>query len=200
MNQRGFANIVLPVVIVAIIAVGGYFVFVKKSEPVTQQPTTALPKNETVNWKIYQNNKYGFELKYPENFYITQEGLWGEEGSIDSQFYVDLSEYKVAPERASRGIRIVIGNFSGDFQKYVEEMIKDSIESANDTFSASDSINNVVRSEIKINNIIGYKVEGITGFGYYNIYFTKNGKIFSINNGIDDNLFKKILSTFKFIQ
>ena len=79
-------------------------------------------------------------------------------------------------------------------------MIKDSIESANDTFSASDSINNVVRSEIKINNIIGYKVEGITGFGYYNIYFTKNGKIFSINNGIDDNLFKKILSTFKFIQ
>lgn len=39
MNQKGFANIVLIVAIVAIVAVGGYFVFVKKTEPVAQQPT-----------------------------------------------------------------------------------------------------------------------------------------------------------------
>ncbi len=39
MNQKGFANIILIVVIVAIVVVGGYFAFVKKSEPVAQQPT-----------------------------------------------------------------------------------------------------------------------------------------------------------------
>ncbi|MDO8728935.1 MAG: hypothetical protein Q7K26_03510, partial [bacterium] len=33
MNQKGFANIVLIIVIVTIIAVGGYFVFVKRSGP-----------------------------------------------------------------------------------------------------------------------------------------------------------------------
>jgi|SRR3989344_8701798 len=38
-NQKGFANVVLIIVIVAIVAVGGYFAFIKKSEPVAQQPT-----------------------------------------------------------------------------------------------------------------------------------------------------------------
>lgn len=48
MNQKGFANIILVVVIVAIIAVGGYFVFVKKSEPVAQQPTPSpTPTTQT---------------------------------------------------------------------------------------------------------------------------------------------------------
>ena len=78
-NQKGFANIVLIVVIVAIIAVGGYFVFVKKSEPITQQPTptttqnptpTATPKNETANWEVYRNEKYGIEFKHPTGWYI----------------------------------------------------------------------------------------------------------------------------------
>ena len=40
MNQKSFANIVLIFVVIAIVAIGGYFVFVKKSEPLAQQPTT----------------------------------------------------------------------------------------------------------------------------------------------------------------
>src|SRR3989344_2459164 len=84
MNQKGFANIVLIVVIVAIIAVGGYFVFVKKSEPIAQQPTpnptetkipispTATPtsKNETANWAVYSNTKHNYSFRYPTNFTI----------------------------------------------------------------------------------------------------------------------------------
>jgi len=37
-NQKGFANIILVVVIVILLGAVGYFAFVKKSEPVTQQP------------------------------------------------------------------------------------------------------------------------------------------------------------------
>ena len=45
MNQKGFANIILVVVVVILVGVVGYFVFVKKSEPITQQPTSTPTSN-----------------------------------------------------------------------------------------------------------------------------------------------------------
>lgn len=82
-NQKG--NIVLMIVgIVAILAIGGgvgYFVAkkpvqkeemkdrvkerVQKQEQKTQQE---VEKDETADWKIYRNDDYGFEMKYPKEF------------------------------------------------------------------------------------------------------------------------------------
>ncbi len=83
MNQKGFANIVLVIVIVAVlVGAVGYFAFVKKSEPITQQPTptptqtntpvspTPTPKNGTANWAVYSNTKYNYSFRYPTNFTI----------------------------------------------------------------------------------------------------------------------------------
>lgn len=78
-SQKGFANIALIIVIIAIIAVGGYFVFVKKLEPVTQQipptPTqtssnqlTPTPSSETADWKTYRNTKYSYEIQYSKDW------------------------------------------------------------------------------------------------------------------------------------
>ncbi len=47
MNQKRFVSIALVAVIVAIIAVGGYFVLSKKSEPITQQPTPTPTQTNT---------------------------------------------------------------------------------------------------------------------------------------------------------
>lgn len=83
MNQKGFVNITLVVVIVVLVGVVGYFTFVKKSKPIVQQPTptstttptktfTPIPistsQDGTVNWKIYSNSEYGFQFKYPSNW------------------------------------------------------------------------------------------------------------------------------------
>ena len=83
MNQKGFANIILVVMVVILLGTVGYFAFVKKFAPVAQQPTptptqttnptktpvstTPTQKNETTDWKTYKNGQYGFEFKYPPN-------------------------------------------------------------------------------------------------------------------------------------
>ncbi|MFH0755251.1 MAG: hypothetical protein V1910_01105 [bacterium] len=115
-NQKGFANIILIVVTVAVIAIGGYFVFVKKSEPklepLTQQPTFTqtkisvspiptpksvspipTPKDETADWKTYRFEKsyksreLKFEIKYPKEWRILEK-------SEDIKWYIqDPGEY-----------------------------------------------------------------------------------------------------------
>jgi len=47
MNQKGFANIILVVIIVILVGAVGYFAFVKKSEPVAQQPTPTPTQTTT---------------------------------------------------------------------------------------------------------------------------------------------------------
>jgi hypothetical protein len=85
MNQKGFANIILVVVIIILAGAVGYFALIKKSEPMAQQsptPTstqtktpvspTPAPKDKTANWKTYTNAQYGFEFKYPANYVVTK--------------------------------------------------------------------------------------------------------------------------------
>src|SRR3989344_5684993 len=45
MDQKGFANIALILIIIVLVGAGGYFIFYKKSEPITQQ--TPTPQNPT---------------------------------------------------------------------------------------------------------------------------------------------------------
>jgi len=55
----------------------GYFYY-KTSFPQTPgKPSpsvtpSAMPLDITNSWKIYQNSQYGFEIKYPPNFFITE--------------------------------------------------------------------------------------------------------------------------------
>lgn len=88
MNQKGFSNIILAIVIVIFLGVFGYFAFIKKFEPIPQQPTstttqtktptpTTTPKDETANWKVYRNDTYGFELKYPDNWEVDENSALG---------------------------------------------------------------------------------------------------------------------------
>jgi len=101
-SQKGFVNIVLVVVIVILVGVVGYFAFVKKSEPVVQQPTpiptttqsktpapTPTPGDETANWKTYTNAEYGFEFKYPSNLELNVVNVTS--GSNFDKRYVSIT-------------------------------------------------------------------------------------------------------------
>jgi hypothetical protein len=67
MNQKGFANIILVIIIVILAVAAGYFVLVKKSVTPKNSPQTSQ-LSENANWKTYQNSKFGFVFKYPDEF------------------------------------------------------------------------------------------------------------------------------------
>ena len=107
MNQKGFANIILIIVIVILVGAVGYFAFVKKSEPVAQQPTpiqttnptktpvspTTTVKDETADWTTYRNDQYGIEFRHP----VDWKSRVLKEGSIDDIVQVFSAEsYSIA--------------------------------------------------------------------------------------------------------
>ena len=93
MNQKGFANIILIVIIVLAVGAVGYFVFVKKSTPTVQQTSTSsqtnntaspTQKDETANWKTYSSSKYNFYLKYPNGWTLEESSQTDLTGTIIS--------------------------------------------------------------------------------------------------------------------
>jgi len=91
MNQKGFASIVLVIVIVLLVGVVGYFALTKKSEPVAQNPSpitnaspthttsptptpTPVVKDETASWNSYTYSSIesgilpNLTFKYPSLF------------------------------------------------------------------------------------------------------------------------------------
>jgi len=87
MRKTGFTNIILIIIVAILVGLVGYSASIQKPEapsptqtlpPSTNQPeepTTQPPvtQDKNVNWKIYRNEKYGFEFKYPKDSKL-QEG------------------------------------------------------------------------------------------------------------------------------
>lgn len=77
MNRKGFANIILVVIVIILVGAVGYFAFVKKPEPVVQQSPTPTPtqtqkfvsltptSDKTVNWKTYADSNLKYSFEYP---------------------------------------------------------------------------------------------------------------------------------------
>lgn len=90
MNQKGFANIVLIILVVILAGALGYAILVKKSTPTEQsqtnnsqntQTTTLPPTNNTVSqtspainntadWKTFSSDLMGIEVRYPSAYYV----------------------------------------------------------------------------------------------------------------------------------
>lgn len=93
-NNKGVALILIVLIIIGVLAIGGgtYYFLVKKAPKqvactqeakicpdgstvgrtgpkceFTECPT--VKTDETADWKTYQNNEYGFEIKYPNGFF-----------------------------------------------------------------------------------------------------------------------------------
>jgi len=65
-NKKAFLLILEIVVLIIILAIG-YFTYLKPLS--TNIKNQKISANETAGWKVYTNKDYGFELKYPADFF-----------------------------------------------------------------------------------------------------------------------------------
>ena len=187
-QQKGFVNIILVVVVVAILAGAvGYFTFVKKSEPVAQQPTptqtsnptktpTPNPKDETADWKIYTNAQYGFEFWHPSN--------WG----FDDQSANRLGGVDV----------FVMAPMDNNFGKNTMNVVIDTLHTLSDRrqYRISDGYQEKIIS-VGGGTVYTYSKNGVAdGMDL----FTAGGKVFQISFDPSNPIITQIISTFKFTK
>lgn len=70
-NQKGIASLlaVIIVIVVGVVVIGGVLAYQylwAPEEKVEVGEEAEAPKDETADWKVYRNEEYGFEVKYPE--------------------------------------------------------------------------------------------------------------------------------------
>ena len=140
---------------------------------------------DTSNWKIYKNEEFGFEIKYPKDWYVVEE--------LDRERVVISSDIKnpfYAP--------IVIAIRSNEKRLSIKEWFQKSYP--------KNDISKLEIQKVKFNGIDGMrfskKPDSIGSF-----YFPNEDKIYSISSldsqkNIENQkmMTEKLLSTFKFIE
>ncbi|MBI2268027.1 MAG: hypothetical protein HYU80_01105 [Candidatus Blackburnbacteria bacterium] len=105
--QRGFAAFVLLFVVLLVgVGAGAYYygkgslklpVVAPQVSPSSEISTPSSTTDETVNWKVYMDQRYGFSFKYPSDWDTTNLG----------------TSLVVAPQSVVDGIKKIAGGFGG---------------------------------------------------------------------------------------
>ena len=158
---------ILIIILAVLIGVFGYLYLSGK-----YKPTGPLKKvsDETAGWKTYTNEKYGFEIKYPPNYNVSnlRDGIVGK--SLESKYsFIDFSDLQKPYGPVNKSI--IINGIEGMESKILGNM------------------------DGGIDYGVSFKSQK-TQNGYLGVGFLTNAK--GYESKIEE--FKEILSTFKFIK
>jgi len=168
------------------------------TEPTTPESTIQLEPDITADWKVYINEKYEYEIKYPSSW------LFEEYPVINSVGFGNLPPPEGTGE-ASPTVAVDI------FSDSLPETIK--------RFSDKDHLNlrDIIQDSIIIDNLKATKIEGYIvregpikiydGFKTAGVFFQKGNTIYVISfveqykNDLEDyEIFKRMISTFRFVD
>lgn len=98
--QKGFAPILILIVLVVLAGVsGGAYYLVKSSnnrpelQPrVSGSPTAQLTQDKTPNWKTYTNDKFRYSIQYPENLKHSSRAYEGIGGTVTVDQWSDAED------------------------------------------------------------------------------------------------------------
>ena len=153
-----------------------------------EKPVVFEGEEDISDWKVYRNEKYGFEVKYPNNYIL-------EKNSEESINFWTEDRYKLNSEiilskgasRLSHNLGIEVAN-----EKWSKEKIDENLKN-----------NEVQKEEIYLNNIkiIKFLKKSDEGNIYLNCIQKNNIYIVIYkNDSTSEKEFNQILSTFKFIE
>lgn len=221
MNQKGFANIIIVIVIVVLVGAVAHFAL-RRPAPVAQestpspfqsQVTTPSPNqitspNQTpdpvptpsadqiTDWKTYRNEEFGYELKYPVDWYITQPIVNPLEILSFKADQKETRQLGIPKKEISVGIYI---NKNMPYQTVIEWADQKKVFSQREEIMvAGEKALRGRMSVIGLNNTVGID-KGFAGailihnnIGYEIIYYPYNSTRI--------NTYNKILPTFKFLR
>jgi hypothetical protein len=130
---------------------------------------------DTSNWNVYRNEKYGYEIKYPNNYQIDQTDL----GNV---FMGANSEYRA----------------TGVFVRVLNNKLEEEIRS----LKSRDSLTTVLEEkEIYLGGVKAFKLVLTNAIGVDDLfYFLRKNDISYKLRGVNSDIHNKIISTFNFIE
>ena len=188
----------LVIVIILAILVGGgvlgwQWLEFKKEMKIPEFKLSEKIKDETVNWKTYRNEEYGFEFKYPSNWEIAE----GEKA-------VTLFQEKKGLEKTIVGTMNVI--------KTTEEDLGEALSKYRESLKKNEELIDLTERQILVDGITTTEIyfkrqmEG-NKWIFNSLVFISSGKDIMIDFMRDTisreeypSAFAQILSTFKFIE
>lgn len=203
-NSKGFIQIILVLVVIALVGGGMYYFGTLKNksnivietpteEPVAQE-TQKPSADPTAGWEVYVNKEYGYSLRYPGEMYIRLI-CTGEELTVTTR-----------TEKNKRSSPVVVGECNRGGKYELETVTHPTIQPDLE----ETKYYNIIKKDIKIDDISG-KIylytftnieEGPFPKSFAIARVNKNNKTYEIYFG-DINkldLFYQILSTFKFTK
>ena len=185
---------------------GAYYLGTRNNKPHPQNPIiTSTPQpltspspssDEAANWKTYTNKKYGFSIKYPQDWYSYTGYAWNDNPK-DNFSHVDLSPDTPPQGMGSgrpTGVRIFVGDKATD-----SSFNTDNLNVYNYAKKVAIDPNSVRYDTINGVQIVRTSGEPSAGNGGPSVFIAKNDVIIDIGaESMDEKAFNQILSTFKF--
>ncbi len=190
-NRRLFT--VVLIFIILIFAGLAYFTF-SKNQIKTQASAVIvnLPQaDNTADWKTYANDKYGYSIKYPNNWYV---------------FDKDPTEVKIQPDQELTADELQTQGTDLTYLKAINIEVKDSgTQTLADLITAAYPTYIYTKEAVQIDGQDGFKVK--TGClandcARTDIFVIFNNRLyrFKQNQSLDSDVFDKMVSTIKLTQ
>ena len=208
--NRAFSKILILVILVILIG-GGIFTWQYFGTPEEEVKTPEeMTEDETANWKIYRNEEYGFEIKYPleiwpydkEGVKLTFSPIEGIKDYVvviqESHFAELKNTYSPFPFYGGLGIKVIKSPQKDPVEELKEEMQASHL--------SEEYIAQKIQEVIIGKNISATKVDlSNNKFEGYNFYIKKEGDIIVISFDSPGKIyylemFDQILSTFRFLE
>jgi len=176
---------IIIILVLAILIVGGVWWWTQKSTPEAPKTIGTPPVDETAGWQTYKNEKYGFEIKYPNDASYSVQDI-GDDLLYYSNGHIQIKHVVIDSEYPSNRIHIEITTDKNILDNVRLDSIRDRIP----------------LTEKSINNEIFTKFQRLGEGDGYGYLIQHDSKYFLLESvwGSQNEIFEKMMQTFKFTK